>query len=543
MFLAHRRATAHVPVVLDLLQWRLRQPGRAAGRRARRLPAHARPAGQATQLRHPVVGGLARRVRYTLLRRAADRRRARPRPGRRCATSWTGCRHRPIRPERAARIDEHRRGRRADPRRVRRAAPRRDARGDDAALLPHPHPARAAGRRPRRAPAAHRGLRPHDGQRYIVLATTVHTDRTRRPRATRSAVQGDLRRMIAQLPAEPHRAARPVRHRRARPRTPTRSGPRRRSARCSGGCRSSWSGSRSRCAGPQGDERSAWFTFRPGPDRRPVEDRTLRGLHPMVAERLGLWRLADFELTRLPSPVDVHLFRAVGRNVPDDQRLIVLSDVRDLTVLARRGTAASPRRPAPAGAGARLLPGRAARGPRRRPRRRAAGLEPGAALRLAGGGPAAGGAGHGRAGAGAAHRGAGPGAGGRASSAHVRATGTASRTEGAAAAAVPAAGRRADGAGHRAAHRAAARAGRLRAEGDPGPPPRRGVPVRAGPDAAAQPGPRAARPARSPSTTSTPDGAPVPRRAPDGAEHGQHRAGHGQHADRALPGGHDAAWC
>ena len=25
----------------------------------------------------------------------------------------------------------------------------------------------------------------------------------------------------------------------------------------------------------------------PGPDRRPVEDRTLRGLHPMVAERLG----------------------------------------------------------------------------------------------------------------------------------------------------------------------------------------------------------------------------------------------------------------
>ncbi|MBC8093132.1 MAG: fused acetyl/propionyl-CoA carboxylase subunit alpha/methylmalonyl-CoA decarboxylase subunit alpha, partial [Pseudonocardia sp.] len=84
---------------------------------------------------------------------------------------------------------------------------------------------------------------------------------------------------------------------------------------------------------PDGDERSAWFTFRPGPDRRPVEDTTLRGLHPMVAERLGLWRLADFDLTRLPSPVDVHLFRAVGRSVPDDARLVVLSDVRDLTVL------------------------------------------------------------------------------------------------------------------------------------------------------------------------------------------------------------------
>jgi acetyl-CoA carboxylase carboxyltransferase component len=86
---------------------------------------------------------------------------------------------------------------------------------------------------------------------------------------------------------------------------------------------------------PDGDERSAWFTFTPtsATDRRPDEDRTLRGLHPMVAERLGLWRLADFELTRLPSPVDVHLFRAVGRDVPADRRLIVLSDVRDVTIL------------------------------------------------------------------------------------------------------------------------------------------------------------------------------------------------------------------
>ncbi|HEX8519918.1 MAG TPA: carboxyl transferase domain-containing protein, partial [Pseudonocardia sp.] len=60
---------------------------------------------------------------------------------------------------------------------------------------------------------------------------------------------------------------------------------------------------------------------------------TLRGLHPMVAERLGVWRLRDFTLTRLPSPIDVHLFRAVGRNVPDDRRLVALSDVRDLTAV------------------------------------------------------------------------------------------------------------------------------------------------------------------------------------------------------------------
>ncbi len=96
---------------------------------------------------------------------------------------------------------------------------------------------------------------------------------------------------------------------------------------------------------------TSWFTFRRADDgsaddgssspigvlpsslRLPVEDRTLRGLHPMVAERLGLWRLRDFELTRLPSATDVHLFDARGRNVPEDRRLIVTGDVRDLTVL------------------------------------------------------------------------------------------------------------------------------------------------------------------------------------------------------------------
>ena len=64
-----------------------------------------------------------------------------------------------------------------------------------------------------------------------------------------------------------------------------------------------------------------------------MEDRTLRGLHPLVAERLGLWRLSGFELTRLPAAPDVHLFHARGRHVPADQRLIALADVRDLTVM------------------------------------------------------------------------------------------------------------------------------------------------------------------------------------------------------------------
>ena len=76
-----------------------------------------------------------------------------------------------------------------------------------------------------------------------------------------------------------------------------------------------------------------WFTFRGGPDGRAVEDRAQRGWHPMMAERLGLWRLSGFELTRLPAPPDVHLFRIQGRKVPDDQRLIALADVRDLSIL------------------------------------------------------------------------------------------------------------------------------------------------------------------------------------------------------------------
>ena len=77
----------------------------------------------------------------------------------------------------------------------------------------------------------------------------------------------------------------------------------------------------------------AWYTFRGGPDGAAVEDPAQRGLHPMVAERLGLWRLSGFELTRLPAASDVHLFRIQGRQVPDDQRLIALADVRDLTIV------------------------------------------------------------------------------------------------------------------------------------------------------------------------------------------------------------------
>ena len=78
------------------------------------------------------------------------------------------------------------------------------------------------------------------------------------------------------------------------------------------------------------------FTFRPDDDGGFVEQRHLRGLHPMVARRLELWRLARFELERLPSPDEVFLFRAVARDNRSDERLVALAEVRDLTPIRDR---------------------------------------------------------------------------------------------------------------------------------------------------------------------------------------------------------------
>ena len=69
IFLAHRRAAAHVPVVSDLLQWRLRRP-ESLGQESLggdALDGYRRVVDQlvpATQLRYPAIGDLARQVRY-----------------------------------------------------------------------------------------------------------------------------------------------------------------------------------------------------------------------------------------------------------------------------------------------------------------------------------------------------------------------------------------------------------------------------------------------------------------------------------------------
>ncbi|HXW58651.1 MAG TPA: carboxyl transferase domain-containing protein [Solirubrobacteraceae bacterium] len=72
------------------------------------------------------------------------------------------------------------------------------------------------------------------------------------------------------------------------------------------------------------------FTFRHGREGL-WEDEILRGLHPMMAHRLQLWRLSNFTLQRLPSAEDIYLFHGVARTNPKDERLFALAEVRDLT--------------------------------------------------------------------------------------------------------------------------------------------------------------------------------------------------------------------
>ena len=72
------------------------------------------------------------------------------------------------------------------------------------------------------------------------------------------------------------------------------------------------------------------FTFRPGPEGL-TEHLIVRGLHPMMGERIKLWRLREFKLERLPSAEDIYLFRGIARTNPKDERLFAMAEVRDLT--------------------------------------------------------------------------------------------------------------------------------------------------------------------------------------------------------------------
>ncbi len=86
-------------------------------------------------------------------------------------------------------------------------------------------------------------------------------------------------------------------------------------------------------AGRSGAVMHHHFTFRPSPAGI-TEERLIRGLHPLIAQRMQLERLRHFDLTRLPSAdEEVYLFRCVAPKNPSDERLVALAQVRDLTPL------------------------------------------------------------------------------------------------------------------------------------------------------------------------------------------------------------------
>jgi acetyl/propionyl-CoA carboxylase alpha subunit/acetyl-CoA carboxylase carboxyltransferase component len=76
----------------------------------------------------------------------------------------------------------------------------------------------------------------------------------------------------------------------------------------------------------------SYFTFRPGIQGL-VEDDLVRGVHPMVGRRLSLWRLRDFRITRLDAPEDVLLYHCVAVDNDADERLVALSQVRELAIV------------------------------------------------------------------------------------------------------------------------------------------------------------------------------------------------------------------
>ncbi len=75
-----------------------------------------------------------------------------------------------------------------------------------------------------------------------------------------------------------------------------------------------------------------YFTFE-AQDGVYVEHELHRGIHPMLAERLELWRLGNFKTRQLRARDDIYLFHAVARDNPKDERLFSFVEVRDLSAV------------------------------------------------------------------------------------------------------------------------------------------------------------------------------------------------------------------
>ncbi len=82
----------------------------------------------------------------------------------------------------------------------------------------------------------------------------------------------------------------------------------------------------------RGGEHVRQVTFRPS-EAGLQEDRVIRDMHPLTGQRLDLWRLKNFDGTRLPSAEDTYLFHCVAKDNPADERLVALAEIRDVTPL------------------------------------------------------------------------------------------------------------------------------------------------------------------------------------------------------------------
>jgi acetyl/propionyl-CoA carboxylase alpha subunit/acetyl-CoA carboxylase carboxyltransferase component len=83
---------------------------------------------------------------------------------------------------------------------------------------------------------------------------------------------------------------------------------------------------------PGGGREVSYHTLRPH-NGALIEDNLVRGLHPMVARRLNLWRLRDFDIVRVDAPADVLLYRATAKTNASDERLVALAQVRQVAVV------------------------------------------------------------------------------------------------------------------------------------------------------------------------------------------------------------------
>ncbi|MDJ0362798.1 biotin carboxylase N-terminal domain-containing protein [Rhodococcus sp. H29-C3] len=62
-----------------------------------------------------------------------------------------------------------------------------------------------------------------------------------------------------------------------------------------------------------------------------VEDLIIRDMHPLTGQRLDLWRLKNFNGKRLPATAGTYLFHLEAKENPSDERLMALAEIRGVT--------------------------------------------------------------------------------------------------------------------------------------------------------------------------------------------------------------------